>query len=71
MIIIGDEISKYPALRQAVHRHKLDKHVRFLGFQPLETLACFYRQARAFVFPSFYEGLACRRSRRWPVEHRW
>jgi glycosyltransferase involved in cell wall biosynthesis len=56
LIIIGDEISKYPALRQAVHRHKLDKHVRFLGFQPLETLACFYRQARAFVFPSFYEG---------------
>jgi glycosyltransferase involved in cell wall biosynthesis len=56
LIIIGDEISKYPALRQAVHRHRLDKHVRFLGFQPHETLAAFYRLARAFVFPSLYEG---------------
>ncbi len=56
LIIIGDELSKYPALRQAVHRHKLDKHVRFLGFQPHETLAAFYRLARAFVFPSLYEG---------------
>ena len=56
LVIIGDELSKYPALRQAVHRHKLDKYVRFLGFQPQETLAAFYRLARAFVFPSLYEG---------------
>ena len=41
LVIIGDEISKYPSLRQMVHRHKLDKHVRFLGFQPQETLASF------------------------------
>ena len=56
LLIIGDELSKYPVLRQSVHRHKLDKHVRFLGFQPQETLAAFYRLARAFVFPSLYEG---------------
>ena len=56
LVIIGDEISKYPALRQSVHKHKLDKHVRFLGIQPMETLAAFYRLARVFVFPSLYEG---------------
>jgi glycosyltransferase involved in cell wall biosynthesis len=56
LVIIGDEVSKYPSLRQMVHRHKLDKHVRFLGFQPQETLASFYRLAGAFVFPSLYEG---------------
>jgi glycosyltransferase involved in cell wall biosynthesis len=56
LVIIGDEISKYPPLRQAVHRHRLDKYVRFLGFQPYDTLAAFYRLARAFVFPSLYEG---------------
>ena len=39
LLIIGDEISKLPALRRAVHRHKLHKHVRFLGFLPDETLA--------------------------------
>jgi len=40
-----------------VHRYKLDKQVRVLGFQPHETLAAFYRLARAFVFPSLYEGV--------------
>lgn len=56
LVVIGDEISKYPALRQSVHRHRLDKHVRFFGFQPAATLVAFYRLARAFVFPSLYEG---------------
>jgi glycosyltransferase involved in cell wall biosynthesis len=56
LVIIGDEISKYPALRQAVHRNRVDKYVRFLGFQPYDTLAAFFRLARAFVFPSLYEG---------------
>lgn len=56
LVIIGDEVTKYPSLRQMVHRHKLDKHVRFLGFQPQETLASFYRLSGAFVFPSLYEG---------------
>ena len=56
LVMIGDEISKYPGLRQSVHRHRLDKHVRFFGFQPAATLVAFYRLARAFVFPSLYEG---------------
>jgi glycosyltransferase involved in cell wall biosynthesis len=56
LVVIGDEISRYPALRQTVHRHKLDKHVRFFGFQPAQTLVAFYRLAHAFVFPSLYEG---------------
>ena len=56
LVIIGDEISKYASLRHAVHRYKLHKHVRFLGFVPHRTLAVLYRQADAFVFPSLYEG---------------
>lgn len=56
LVIIGDELSKYPLLRQTVHRHRLEKYVRFLGFQPYDTLAAFYRLARAFAFPSLYEG---------------
>jgi glycosyltransferase involved in cell wall biosynthesis len=56
LVVIGNEISKYPGLRQSVHRHRLDKHVRFFGFQPAATLVAFYRLARAFVFPSLYEG---------------
>ncbi len=56
LLIIGDEISKYPALRRAVHRHKLHTAVRFLGFVPIETLVVLYRLADVFVFPSLYEG---------------
>src|SRR5688500_8467884 len=56
LLIIGDEISSYPSLRRAVHRHKLHKHVRFLGYLPDDTLAIMYRLATVFVFPSLYEG---------------
>ena len=56
LLIIGDEISKLPALRLAVHRHKQHKQVRFLGYLPDDTLAILYRLASAFVFPSLYEG---------------
>ncbi len=56
LLIIGDEISKYPALRRAVHRHQLHPFVRFLGFVSDRTLAVLYRLAHLFVFPSLYEG---------------
>ena len=39
-----------------MHRYKLHKHVRFLGYVPDETLAVLYRLAAVFVFPSLYEG---------------
>jgi glycosyltransferase involved in cell wall biosynthesis len=56
LLIIGDQISKYPRLRRAVDKYKLHKHVRFLGFVPDDTLAALYRLATVFVFPSLYEG---------------
>lgn len=56
LVLIGDEISKYTALRRAVHRHQLHKYVRFLGYLPEETLAVMYRLAGVFAFPSLYEG---------------
>ena len=56
LLIIGDEISKLPALRRAVHSLKLHKHVRFLGYLNDDTLSVLYRLAAVFVFPSLYEG---------------
>jgi glycosyltransferase involved in cell wall biosynthesis len=56
LVIMGDDVSRYPALRRAVHRHQLHKYVRFLGYLPEETLAVMYRLAGVFVFPSLYEG---------------
>jgi glycosyltransferase involved in cell wall biosynthesis len=56
LLIIGDEISRLPSLRRAVHRHKLHKHVRFLGYLPDDQLAVLYRLASVFAFPSLSEG---------------
>ncbi len=56
LIIIGDEISKNPAVRRAVAQARMEPYVRFLGFVPLETLRVFYRAAVLFAFPSLYEG---------------
>src|SRR5213075_1932368 len=56
LVLIGDDISRYAALRRAVHRHQLHQYVRFLGYLPGETLAVMYRLAGVFVFPSLYEG---------------
>jgi glycosyltransferase involved in cell wall biosynthesis len=56
LVIIGDNISRYPAVRQAVIKSRVEQAVRFLGFVPFDTLRCFYERAAAFVFPSRYEG---------------
>lgn len=56
LLLIGDELSKYPGIRRLVHRHHLHAHVRFLGFVPDATLAALYRLASIFVFPSLFEG---------------
>jgi glycosyltransferase involved in cell wall biosynthesis len=56
LIIIGDEISRFPNVRRTVIQSRVESTVRFLGFVPLETLRVFYESAAAFVFPSLYEG---------------
>jgi glycosyltransferase involved in cell wall biosynthesis len=56
LIIIGDEITRYPSLRIAVIKSRVENSVRFLGFVPIDTLRVFYEAAAAFAFPSLYEG---------------
>ena len=56
LIIIGDEISRHPAVRRTVIQTRMEQFVRFLGFVTFDTLRVFYAAAAAFVFPSLYEG---------------
>ncbi|MEP6962890.1 MAG: glycosyltransferase family 1 protein, partial [Acidobacteriota bacterium] len=56
LVIIGDELSRYPQVRRAVAAARIGPHVRFLGFVPPETLRVFYGSATAFAFPSLAEG---------------
>jgi len=56
LVVIGDELSRYPAVRRAVVATRVAPYVRFLGFVPVATLKIFYRAATVFAFPSLYEG---------------
>jgi glycosyltransferase involved in cell wall biosynthesis len=56
LLIIGDEINKYGALRRRVEAAGVRHEVRFFGFVPDSTLAALYRMASVFAFPSLYEG---------------
>jgi glycosyltransferase involved in cell wall biosynthesis len=56
LVIIGDELSRNPAVRRAVTHARIEQYVRFLGFVPKETLRIFYQAAQVFAFPSLYEG---------------
>ncbi|PYU31618.1 MAG: hypothetical protein DMG28_14780 [Acidobacteria bacterium] len=56
LLVIGDALTKHPDLRRAVVRTRLREDVRFLGFVPHPVLRVFYSRARAFLFPSLYEG---------------
>ena len=56
LVIIGDELSRYPAVRRSGAATRMAPHVRFLGFVPVETLRVFYQAAAAFAFPSLAEG---------------
>jgi|SRR5688572_4074860 len=56
LIIIGDEISKYPDVRQTANKTRAGHAVRFLGYVPFDTLRAFYESAAVFAFPSLYEG---------------
>lgn len=56
LLVIGDSLAPHPDLRRAVVRARLREDVRFLGFVPFAALRAFYAKARAFVFPSLYEG---------------
>jgi glycosyltransferase involved in cell wall biosynthesis len=56
LLLIGDSAQEHSDLRRAVLRSRLQGDVRFLGFVPHSVLRVFYSRARAFLFPSLYEG---------------
>ena len=56
LLLIGDSAQEHSDLRRAVLRSRLQGDVRFLGFVPHAVLRVFYSRARAFLFPSLYEG---------------
>jgi glycosyltransferase involved in cell wall biosynthesis len=56
LLVIGEALTRHADLRRAVTRVRVREDVRFLGFVPQPVLRVFYARARAFLFPSLYEG---------------
>ena len=56
LLVIGEALTQHADLRLAVVRARVREDVRFLGFVPQPVLRVFYANARAFLFPSLYEG---------------
>ena len=56
LLLIGDALAEQSDLRRAVVRSRVRGDVRFLGFVPQNVLRVFYKRAKAFLFPSLYEG---------------
>lgn len=56
LVIGGGKGWFYEAIFARVNELKLESKITFLGRVPDEDLPTLYRQAKLFVFPSFYEG---------------
>ena len=56
LVLAGHEDSRYPQVRQAVQSLALSQEVLFPGAVASRDIPTLYSGARAFVFPSLYEG---------------
>jgi len=56
IVVAGPEGWLNSAVHRLIKERGLDGHVRFLGYVDRDDLRALYTGARAFVYPSFYEG---------------
>lgn len=56
MVIAGREDPVYREVRDTIVAENLQKRVRILGFVEEQDLIALYRDARAYILPSLYEG---------------
>lgn len=56
LVLAGGDLWLDPEIRPTLQKLKLTEQVKVLGHVPTAELVALYRQATAFVSPSFYEG---------------
>ena len=56
LVIGGARGWYYEEVYRKVQQLELDSRVHFVGYVPAEDMALLYNAARAFIYPSFYEG---------------
>lgn len=56
LVITGEEDPYYPEVKRTVKELDLEHHVIYTGLVPEKELVALYQMAKAYVFPSLYEG---------------
>ena len=56
LVITGEEDPYYPEVKRTVKELGLEHHVVYTGMVPEKELIALYQTAKAYVFPSLYEG---------------
>lgn len=56
LVIAGGKKAYLDFCKQMVIRLKLEHHVHFIGYVPMELMPSLYREALSLIFPSLYEG---------------
>lgn len=56
LLIAGKEGWMFEEIFKKVHELEIENNVKFLGYVPERDLVYLYNSARAFVYPSLYEG---------------
>lgn len=56
LVITGEEDPYYPEVKRTVKELGLEHHVIYTGMVPEKELIALYQMAKAYIFPSLYEG---------------
>lgn len=56
LVVVGRKTGYYQKIERFLKRNKMEKQVLFLEGVSMDELACLYKLADIFVYPSFFEG---------------
>jgi len=56
LVVVGRKTKYYQKIENFLKKNKMEKQVLFLEGVSMDELACLYKQADIFVYPSFFEG---------------
>lgn len=56
LVVVGRKTKYYQKIERFLKKNKMEKQVFFLEGVSMDELACLYKLANIFVYPSFFEG---------------
>lgn len=56
LVVVGRKTKYFQKIERFLKKNKMEKQVLFLEGVSMDELACLYKLADIFVYPSFFEG---------------